>query len=166
MAHIDIEGTTVSTGMILTANEKAAGNDICPAGMQAQVFRFKIDHGRKFVGMNSMGHKLSRWHNLDGHLPDHTGYWFEGGELFYYFDMFEVEAQITKDFVFKGVNLAGKTGKILANLEGGFQFVELEEDVGGCSADGLGKAGHCVAVHKTTLKLKQKSFVKEKGKEG
>jgi len=53
------------------------------------------------------------------------------------------------------VELGGKPCRMLAGLDDGTVFVEFNEDVNGCSADGLGKAGHCVAV-KTKILTKKK----------
>jgi hypothetical protein len=45
---------------------------------------------------------------------------------------------------------------MLAGLEDGTVFVEFEEDVNGCSADGLGRAGYCVAVNTKVLTKKKR----------
>jgi len=55
----------------------------------------------------------------------------------------------------RGVDLEGKSCRMLAGLDDGTVFVEFKEDVNGCSADGLGKSGHCVAV-KTGILIKKK----------
>jgi hypothetical protein len=56
----------------------------------------------------------------------------------------------------RGVNLEGKPCHMLAGLEDGTVFVEFEEDVNGCSADGLGRAGYCVAVNTKVLTKKKR----------
>lgn len=75
------------------------------------------------------------------------------GDFMVCFKMYDVpnDLRVSKKFVFKGKNLEGMRCKRLATLEGGEYFVELEEDVGGCSCDGLGKAGHCVVVSNKML---------------
>ena len=49
----------------------------------------------------------------------------------------------------KGELLAGDTNRGRSVT---FYFIELEEDVAGCSADGLGKTGHCVVVSAKDIK--------------
>ena len=52
-----------------------------------------------------------------------------------------------KDFNFKKRNLKGMRCKVIHhNRSHGQSFVEFDEDVGGGSADGLGKTGFCVAL--------------------
>lgn len=59
---------------------------------------------------------------------------------------------IAKRFIFKDRNLEGMPCKKIVILKNGDYFVELEENVSGCSCDGLGKVGHCIVVKKSILK--------------
>jgi hypothetical protein len=62
-------------------------------------------------------------------------------------------ALIKDEFVFRRKNLKGKVGNIISQLPGSqMLFVEFDEDLGGCSADGLGKAGHCVMIPQKYIK--------------
>lgn len=73
--------------------------------------------------------------------------------------------RISQKFMFRDKNLEGMPCKKLSVLEGGDYFVELEENVGGCSCDGLGKAGHCVIIPSNILSEIEKSKrVKKKAK--
>lgn len=63
---------------------------------------------------------------------------------------------ISKDMNFKGRNLKGMKCQFLIEVDSDTAFVELEEDVGGCSADGFGKTGHCVVVNKGILEFDRK----------
>lgn len=69
---------------------------------------------------------------------------------------------VNRDLMFKRTNLKGKSCKILARLNSNNVFVEMEEDVGGGSCDGLGKGGHCVPIEQEFL-TKIKNGKKTKG---
>ena len=52
-----------------------------------------------------------------------------------------------------GVNIAGERGTLLAHMDDGrFCFVEFNKNIGGGSADGLGKDGHCLLLPRDVLK--------------
>lgn len=70
---------------------------------------------------------------------------------------------IAEDIEFKGRNLKGMSGKPLSKI-GKEMFVELDEDVGGCSCDGTGKRGHCVLVPRNALVRPTKEKAKSRSK--
>jgi len=60
---------------------------------------------------------------------------------------------VNADVQHKKHSLKGMKCTLLRDIgHGEYSFVELEEDVGGGSADGLGKSGHCVLVPAESLK--------------
>jgi len=61
---------------------------------------------------------------------------------------------IAVDYNFKGRNLKGMECELLADI-GKYVMVEMDEDVGGISCDGLGKKGHCIPISLDILKTKQ-----------
>jgi hypothetical protein len=68
---------------------------------------------------------------------------------------------VNRDYKFRKQNLKGMRCRVLAPL-GRDVVVEMEEDVGGSSADGIGKRGHCIPIKKEFLTV---SSEKESSKE-
>lgn len=66
-------------------------------------------------------------------------------------EIFE-KAEIKESYKFKNKNLKSLFGKVIKKASG-YCFLELDENVGGGSADGLGKNGHCVAVPLEIVKI-------------
>jgi len=101
---------------------------------------------------------LMDWQDLSGYCDDGYGLWIDRGFMYKNFDFYEFgKKMIIKDkFVFKRRDLTGKKCHILGRLpRSKITFVEFDENVDGCSADGLGRAGHCVLVpHKLLEKAK------------
>ena len=71
-------------------------------------------------------------------------------------ESFRGQYEVSSKLENRGVDLKGRSCRMLAGFEDGTVFVEFEEDVNGCSADGLGKAGHCVAVNTKVLTKKKR----------
>jgi hypothetical protein len=85
--------------------------------------------------------------------PPYQGLWIDSGTLFSFFELFHCQKMITEDFNFKKRNLKGMKCRILCHDSKQDQcFVELDDNVGGGSADGLGKTGHCVVLSSSLLK--------------
>ena len=93
---------------------------------------------------------------MDGEVNEYRGWWIPADRLSYCIEENSGQFEIGSDIDHKGVQLKGKPCKILASMGDGSVFVEFEEDVNGCSADGLGKAGRCVAVNPGILIPKTK----------
>jgi hypothetical protein len=101
---------------------------------------------------------MSGWGDLDGMVGTRRGWWLSTTELEKCIDSDDQDYEVIKDLEHRGVQLKGMVCRKLANLNDGAGtiFVEFEKDVNGCSADGLGKAGHCVALSHKILKVKKK----------
>lgn len=69
----------------------------------------------------------------------------------YFTDKSHSRLQINEDVEFRGRNLKGMVGHPLTKFGRKEMFLELDEDVGGCSCDGIGKRGHCVLVPRGAL---------------
>jgi len=110
------------------------------------------------IGLYSLDRKVDNWSDLDGEVENRRGWYIGISELEMCIGGIGEEYEIVTPFEHRGVDLTGKPCRMLAGLDDGSVFVEFEEDVNGCSADGLGKAGHCVAV--TTKILTKKKRVK------
>lgn len=83
------------------------------------------------------------------------------GDLIRLFSFHETGPMIVnRDFVFKKTNLKGMKCKIITNLGERDAFVEMENDIGGGSCDGIGRQGYCIPIKKEFLSVKKK---KEKG---
>lgn len=80
-------------------------------------------------------------------MPTRQGLWQDSRFLLNFFEPVQQDKVVVKDFNFKKRNLKGMRCKVLHhNRSHGQSFVEFDEDVGGGSADGLGKTGFCVAL--------------------
>lgn len=153
MPHeIMVNGQKIRRGDSIRLNENAPAICRAPVGHMVLVHIIKAN----LVGLYSPGKKLSHWGDLDGEVADGKGWWIEIDNLSRCIDSSAVEYVIGNEFKHRGVDLKDKPCKILAGLEEGMVFVELEEHVSGCSADGLGKAGHCVAVPRGILTAKKR----------
>ena len=109
----------------------------------------------------SSGIRCEQWHNLDGMLPSRAGYYIREKHLIDAFTRVSDTMFISKPFSFKRRDLKNMKCKTISPMPGGKEMVvEFDEDVGGCGADGLGKAGHCLVVPNNVLmpiKEKEKS---------
>ena len=65
-----------------------------------------------------------------------------------------IEYEVTKEYMYKGKDLMGKVCSIVKPYSNSpsHVFVEFKEDIGGGSADGAGKCGHCILLEKILLK--------------
>ena len=101
------------------------------------------------------------WHNLDGYLTKNIGYFIEECHLLHNFAPVASSMIVSKSFSFKRRDLKNMECKVVSSMPGNEEsIVEFKEDIGGCGADGLGKAGYCLVIPNNVL-----SPVKEEGKE-
>ena len=70
---------------------------------------------------------------------------------------------VNRDFMYKKRNLKGERCRILANIDRRDVFVEMENNIGGGSCDGIGKKGHCIHIKKEFLISSNKKSKKAKG---
>ncbi len=57
---------------------------------------------------------------------------------------------IKDDYSFRGRNLKGMQCNIITKIDGN-AFIEMSENIGGGSCDGIGKTGHCIIVPKNII---------------
>jgi hypothetical protein len=150
-----VNGKTVKVGDEYTATVNAASSEICPSGTKVVVNCIvrKADM-RVLIGLLSVDKGVVGWHSLDDRVPPHHGYWASRQCLADNFEPANVQYVVNADFTYKGRNLKGMKCRIL-NMGRTFPdvtFVEMEENVGGGSADGRGKLGHCVIADTRSLK--------------
>ena len=120
------------------------------------IFTIRTDGPNPLVGLYS-DVRLDNWSDLDGEVSSRKGWWLSARELARVIEEADNSAfEVSKPLEHRGVQLKGKVCRKLANMEDGSIFVEFEEDVNGCSADGLGKAGYCVAIKNSVLKPAKK----------
>ena len=89
------------------------------------------------------------WGDLNGICPGGHGIWLSANFFIKNFihSEFGKKMQIGGEFIFKRRNLKGKNCMLISKLPNSrVAFVEFDEDIDGCSADGLGKAGRCALV--------------------
>lgn len=104
------------------------------------------------------------WGDLEGEVPPSCGYFAAADAIADLFFIVEEFFVVRGDTKFKKKSLNGMRCKMVAPLSGNLCFVELEENVGGGSADGLGKKGHCVLVPSNTLVRESPPKAKSKTK--
>lgn len=93
------------------------------------------------------GRRYSGWHNLDDSLEKPIGYYIELRHLTRNFISIPNKAIVNKEFSFRRRNLKNMECKVISPMPGNKEsLVEFKEDVGGCGADGLGKAGRCLVI--------------------
>lgn len=167
--HINSRSVRIGVGSKLKLNRKGSAMDLGEVGDVAEVktivqSRHLMDSKLSVVRLDG---PHPGWSNLSGEVPNGTGLYFYLENLTRYFDFVNLSGNvyISKDLIFKNRNLLDLNCKTLATLPNGDYFVEFGEDISGCSCDGLGKKGHCIAVSKEVLAERKKSTPKKKKKE-
>jgi len=158
MPSITIGDKTVTAGLMVEATKIAEEMGLCPTGLRPIIHRISEINGEWQFALYSKGQKVDGWHDLEGELPNKTAFWVTIEELIAGFAFANDRAEVKGIVMFKNRNLKGMTGRILGLMDGAFYFLEFDEDIGGCSADGLGKAGHCVAINREHLNLGDNKF--------
>lgn len=150
----------IKIGDKLRSNNNANDNGLCPPNMLVTVKTFRND-GEILIGLCS-DQRVDGWGNLDGKVLSRTGYWASRDCIMDNFDYLTNDHEVIEDYKFKGVNLRGMSCVLLHHDQRNGQcFVELDEDVGGGSADGMGRKGHCVVVPASKLNKKSPFLVKK-----
>lgn len=150
---IKIGNAIITLGDTLTGTEKAAYDGHGNAGDTVTVHTIKErDSGSYLVGVTS-DIPNGNWSNLDGAVAAGHGFFFRRRDLLNYFVPIATGRMTIKNpYTFRKLDLEGMECDILAFLpDGESVFVQFDKDVGGCASDGLGKAGHCLAVPKVIL---------------
>jgi hypothetical protein len=150
MPSIRLNGKLYSKGDSVTLNSNAPSMCYVPVGTVVQIAYTRADGDS--IGLYSPNRKFDEWHDLDGRVSSNSGYWMPRRSLEKCIDVTDIEYVVVKDLISRGVQLKGLKCHSLTNLDNGSIFVEFDEDVNGCSADGHGKAGHCVALDYSDIK--------------
>lgn len=101
---------------------------------------------------------IDTWSDLDGAVERYKGWWVRTCDLGECIEETDCSGfEVAVEFEHCGIKLKGKHCHILGTLDNGTVFVEFDEDVNGCSADGLGKSGHCVALKAKLLASRKRS---------
>lgn len=151
------EGIIIKTGMRIKFNRLIEDEGIAPKNTTPVVYKIQrgfngVDDDDQ-IALYNPDYKIDDWSDLNGQVESRRGRWFTATELRRYIKVPDGQMVIDKDVNFKGRNLKGMKCQFLIEVDSDTAFIELEEDVGGCSADGFGKAGHCIAVNKRMLKF-------------
>jgi len=171
--HIELDGRVYKTGdtfkyiKIPKSTDGYSGLDYIKIGEIVKLSTIKRQEHRDgrlnitFGIEMSSGVRCEQWHNLDGMLSSRTGYYIREKHLINAFTRVSDTMFVSKPFSFKRKDLKNMKCKTISPMPGGKEMVvEFDEDVGGCGADGLGKAGHCLVVPNDVLmpiKEKEKS---------
>jgi len=156
IASTTLCGANVCPGTEIYATEAVRGSQystlIRPGEAMKIIFIYKNRGEGIRLGLYSKKYK-DGWHDLEGHVDTGHGWWFEDHEAESLFRA-KSKIKIIASFEFKNKNLKGMSGRLLAPIENtSLIFIELKEKVGGCSGDGLGKKGCCVAIDKDLIKI-------------
>ena len=154
---LQIGGTVCSEGDKLTLNRRAEVDGFGTRGDTATIKEIIQNSGENTVIVVVKDQAHSSWrrgHTLKFGINNLRRYFTIDSQL--------KELYVSGKFVYKGKDLRGKKCKPLAVVGNSDYIVEFAEDIGGCSGDGLGKLGHCVAVDKKLLKSKKRK-TKAKG---
>ena len=144
---INILGKTYTIGDVLHSNAQASKVGLCSKGLKVKIQCIK-DSG--LIGLVSQ-EPIKSWGDLEGAVPPGCGYFVASDSIGDLFFIVEENFVVRGDVKYKKKSLAGMKCRLIAPLSGDLCFVELEENVGGGGADGLGKKGHCVLVSRNTL---------------
>lgn len=107
--------------------------------------------GRVSIGLES-DRRIESFHDLNGMTKEYYGYFFNFSDFLKgHFVVVPEEMLVAKSWIFKKKELKGHQCKFLGSVTDKFAYVEFKDNVGGGSADGLGKAGHCVVIPKDVL---------------
>jgi len=151
MRSVRLNGVRYELGDHVILNTRAPGHINAPAGTRVRLYT--ISSGKEQVGLYSPDGPIDGWSDLNGEVPNGRGWYVATDELSKLVGnntnrVYEIKGSTT----YRGKELKGKQCKVVANLYGDMVFVEMEEHVDGCSADGLGKTGHCVAIKNNNIK--------------
>jgi hypothetical protein len=152
---MQINDKIITVGDELKATKRAEGAGLCAAGDIVKVVAIigdNMDHGR--IGVR-FPKARNAFHNLDGATDDNHGYWFVPNVIPEYFETHNNEFVIKEDFIFKSRNLKGMKCRWLNGIGRDNAMVEFDECVGGGSADGTGRSGHCVIVPTDRITIKE-----------
>lgn len=153
LTHVAVEDKIVTVGDKFKVTENGYENGLGRVGNIVTIHCIREeDDGRFLIGLYSKV-PISNWNNLENSVEEGQGYWVRSNDINSMLTQIgSCVVVIAKDFKFKKHNLKGMQAKLLCRTS--FKtscFIELEEDVGGGSADGTGKAGHCVVVPSEVL---------------
>lgn len=129
----------------MRANKSAQSRGVCKCDQIVEVRTLRVGEC-VLIGLYSP-QSIKGWGDLDGMVPQGHGSWQDSRYLLNFFELIQQDKVVAKDFNFKKRNLKGMRCKVVHyNRSQGHSFVEFDENVGGGSADGLGKAGFCVVL--------------------
>jgi hypothetical protein len=142
----------IEIGAEFVITKKGEARGYGPAGSRA-VVRQITDNGGENIGMEFEDNWSGDYHNMNGLLDGNRGYWIRHSDLLSsgFFSQVNIDKVVKSDYIFKGKNLKGKKVKVLARLDKEHVMAAFEENIGGCSGDGKGKAGHCVVMRNEAL---------------
>lgn len=136
--HIRVGDKVRSTG-------RASENGICNNDWIFTVYTITHDDDI-LIGLYST-RRVKGWADLDGQVPRRQGFWASVDCIIDNFELIRNDHVINGDVTFRGKQLNGMRCKVLhIDKRSHDAFVEVEKDVGGGSADGNGRSGHCVVV--------------------
>ena len=142
-------------GHVVTFNKKAAVRGIAPAGAKAELGFWHNDYS-SLVGMIALDPEyIDGWGDLDGEVDNERGWWMEMEELIAISNInVKGDMVVSKNHKFKDIELKDMECTLLSYIDNTkLAFVEFDKNIGGCSADGLGRRGHCIAVPTNILQM-------------
>jgi len=147
-----VEGkATIVIGDRWISNELSFGNGVCHVGTEVVVKKLKQSHST-FVGVEAIGKSVVNWGNLEGDTPPGKGWYFTTETFIENFTLLKSNFVVANGTKFNGVDISGMKCRLLSKSKLlRCAFVELECNVGGGSADGGGRTGHCVPLPESAI---------------
>lgn len=144
---------SLSFGDRLVSNANSGNNGICPPNTEVTVRNFRQMGGYTAVGVESRTSHQG-WTDLNGNCPPHKGLYLSEATLIDNFELANKRYVIAHGTTFKGADISNMKCRLINKSESlKCVFVELEHNVGGGSADGCGKMGHCIPLPIDAVKL-------------
>jgi len=147
MSFITIKGNKLRNGSRLIAKKNYGP---LPTGSRVTIKLINRNGDGPQIGIVS-DPRVEGWHNLDGACKDGHGYWVEPRHISEFFKTTSSDCMVKANVSYKNKSLKGMECSVLHELPKSKVFVELAEDVGGASCDGLGKKGHCVVLQRDQI---------------
>lgn len=141
-----IDDKTIAIGDKCTITTQGSKNGYGPTNQVVSIWKFGEKDGEPVIGLYSPIYNPVWGSSLDKEVLSGHGIWISIGAFLDNMTFISKQYEICTKFNFKDRNLESMKCKILHIYTDDNVFIEIGEDIGGNSCDGLGKTGHCVII--------------------